>query len=76
MENNIWSVAKTDTLALQGYYQKNKASYLWKDMEEATIITSNEKAVFEEAKVLLEKGNTPQEVKELLNSDTALRVLL
>lgn len=76
MENNIWSVAKTDTLALQGYYQKNKASYLWKDRVEATIITSNEKAALEEAKVLLEKGKTPQEVKELLNSDAALRVLL
>ena len=43
---------------------------------EATIITSNEKAALEEAKVLLEKGKTPQEVKELLNSDAALRVLL
>ena len=76
MENNIWNAAKTDTLALQDYYQKNKASYLWQDRVNATILTSNEKAALEESKVLLQQGKTAQQVKELLNSDTALRVLL
>ena len=76
MENNIWNVVKTDTLALQDYYQKNKASYLWEDRVNATILTSSDETALQESKVLLEKGNTPQEVKELLNSDASLRVLL
>jgi peptidyl-prolyl cis-trans isomerase SurA len=76
MENNIWNIVKTDTLALQDYYQKNKASYLWQDRVNATILTSSDETALQESKVLLEKGKTPQEVKELLNSDVSLRVLL
>ena len=76
MEKNIWNAAKTDTLALQNFYQKNKATYLWQDRVDATILTSNEKAALEESKGLLEQGKTPQQVKELLNSDASLRVLL
>lgn len=76
MEKNIWSATKTDTLALQNYYQKNKASYLWQDRVSATILTSNQRAALDESKALLEQGKTPLEVKELLNSDATLRVLL
>ena len=76
MEKNIWSAIKTDTLALQNYYQKNKASYLWQDRVSATILTSNQRAALDESKALLEQGKTPLEVKELLNSDATLRVLL
>ena len=56
MEKNIWSATKTDTLALQNYYQKNKASYLWQDRVNATILTSNQRAALDESKALLEQG--------------------
>lgn len=76
MEKNIWNVAKTDTLALQAFYQKNKDRYLWQDRVDATILNSDQKVALEESKVLLEQGKTPSQVKTLLNSDEGLRVLL
>jgi peptidyl-prolyl cis-trans isomerase SurA len=76
MEKNIWNEAKTDTLALQNYYNANVARYSWEDRMRATILTSNEKAALDESKKLLEQGKTAEEVKELLNKQGDLRVLL
>ena len=76
MEKNVWNAAKTDTLAQRAFYQKNKATYLWQNRVNASILTSNEIAALQESKVLLQQGKTPSEVKGLLNSDAGLRVML
>lgn len=75
MEQNIWNKAKTDTIALQQYYNTNIAMYSWKDRIRGSVLTSNERAALEESKILLEQGKTPEEVKELLNKEGNLRVL-
>lgn len=76
MQRNIWDVAKSDTLALQKYFNANAAKYTWGKRLDATLFTSNERAALVEAKTLLDQNKTPDEVKEILNIEGKIRVLL
>jgi len=76
MNINIWEKAKNDSIGLQSYYEGAKDNYIWNDRVDAVIISSMSSSIAEEARVLLNQGKTPEEIKELLNTDDKVNVLI
>lgn len=64
MEQEIWKKSKTDTIALQEFYTKNKANYFWGDRVEAVITTSEDKSTAKKVRGLLKKGISVDKIKE------------
>lgn len=56
MEQEIWRKSKQDTIALQNYYEKNKANYFWDDRVEAIVTTSEDKSTAKKVRKLLKKN--------------------
>lgn len=63
MEQEIWSKSKTDTIALQKFYEVNKANYFWNDRVEAIITTSEDKSTAKKVRKLLKKGVSVDDLK-------------
>jgi peptidyl-prolyl cis-trans isomerase SurA len=63
MEQEIWRKSKQDTIALQNYYEKNKANYFWDDRVEAIITTSEDKSTAKKVRKLLKKGVSIDDLK-------------
>jgi peptidyl-prolyl cis-trans isomerase SurA len=76
MKRNIWDKARNDTLALQAYYEKNKGAYQWNERVDAALLTSTERQALLDSKKLLETGNSSAEVKQELNKDGKVRLLV
>ncbi len=56
MENQVWNKAAEDTLGLQDYYERNKASYMWNDRVRAIVVNCQRKDNVEEIKNLVVEG--------------------
>lgn len=76
MDENIWQKAKNDSVGLQNYYEQHKQDYKWKKRVEVDIFSATSKDLAQQVRQLLEKGKTAQEVKENLNSNGSVNVLL
>ena len=75
MNKNIWQIAKTDSIGLKNYYDKNKNNYKWKKRLDVDIYSSSDKITIEEAKTLLMRGEELTTVKKQINSDGKINII-
>ncbi|MBK9223792.1 MAG: peptidylprolyl isomerase [Flavobacterium sp.] len=75
MEKEIWEKSKTDTLGLQSFYNSRKMDYMWKNRLDATIASSTSNEVIKKAQKLLKQKNTPEQVKEKLNTNDKVQIM-
>ncbi len=76
MEKEIWTKAKTDSLGLSNYFNQNSKNYQWKKRYNVNIFSSTDKEVIEKAKKFLEKGKSIDYIKEKLNSDGKINIMV
>jgi peptidyl-prolyl cis-trans isomerase SurA len=76
MSDNIWKKAKEDSLGLEAFYQKTRDQYKWGERIEATIAGTTVKENALRVAELWKEGKTDEEVKELLNSDEKVNVIM
>ena len=76
MEKEIWQKAKTDSIGLKDFYEKNKQKYLWKTRFDAEIYSSTKPEVMKKVLALLKKGNDAKTIKEKFNSEKELNVMM
>jgi peptidyl-prolyl cis-trans isomerase SurA len=76
MEKEIWTKAKTDTLGLTNYFEKNATNYQWKKRYNVNIFSSTDKAIIAKAKKFLSKGKSVTYIKEQLNKDGKINIMV
>ena len=76
MDREIWTKAKTDTLGLSNYFKQNIQNYQWKKRFDANIFSSTDKDVIAKAKKFLEKGKSIDYIKEKLNKDGKINIMV
>ncbi len=76
MNKNIWKKAKTDSIGLQGFYETRKDNYMGKDQIQGDIISSTSNDIAKRVKELLGQEKTSEEIKEMLNADDKVNVLV
>ena len=75
METTIWNTAKTDSLAIQDYYNLNKNKYVSPKRIDAVVASSKEQKILKKVAGLLEKGMEIQQIKALINSNDKIDVI-
>ena len=76
MGKYVWRKAKKDTVGQQEYFKQFQSKYQWKQRVDAEIIGATKEGVIKEVEALLKEGKTGDEIKELLNKDKQVSVLL
>jgi len=70
MEAKIWNAAKTDSVGLHSYFEKNQAKYQWPERYKIQKASTEKKEVASKIESLLkEDGKSLEEVKVLVNSE-------
>lgn len=67
IDQKVWSKAVKDTIGLKEFYTANKDKYMWKDRVEATIYKCESKEVAKQARKLLAKKLSDDELLENIN---------
>ena len=75
METEIWNAAKSDSVGLDNFYQKNKSNYYWKERVDIRLASSSDKAVIKQVKKMLEQGDSDDAIKEALNTNEKVNVI-
>ncbi len=76
MQRNVWDKAKTDSLGMFQFYEKNKRQYQWKERIEGTIFNVNDRNVANEIVTALKKGEGPDKIKARYNTGDKVQVIL
>lgn len=76
MEKEIWNKAKTDTLGLKAFYEKNIAQYQWNPRVEANVFSSTQKDAIDQALKLLKKKKSIDFIKDQLNKDNQVSIMV
>ncbi|EMQ93973.1 Survival protein SurA precursor (Peptidyl-prolyl cis-trans isomerase SurA) [Xanthomarina gelatinilytica] len=75
METEIWNAAKKDSVGLQTYYNKHKDNYFWNQRVDAVVASSAKKTTIKKVQKLLQKNQTPEQIKAALNSESEIDVI-
>ena len=75
LEKDIWTAAKSDTIALQSFYNKNIANYILPKRYDAEIFSTTDKNVAKKMAKLLKKGKDSDTIKSTFNSKEKVQVL-
>lgn len=75
MEREIWQRSKTDTLGLKEFYDTQKEKHLWKTRGDVIIVSSTNMDYIKKALSMLKKNETPQEIKDKLNTKEVVNVM-
>jgi peptidyl-prolyl cis-trans isomerase SurA len=75
MEKEIWDKSKTDTLGLKSFYDAHKINYSWKRRVDVVITSSTNMDVIKKAEKMLKQNNTPDQIKEKLNTKDKVQVM-
>lgn len=75
MEKEIWDKSKTDSIGLNTFYEVRKADYMWKNRIDAIITSSTDIDIIKKAQKLLNQKNTPDQIKEKLNTKDKVQVM-
>ncbi|MCX7550647.1 peptidylprolyl isomerase [Xanthomarina sp. F2636L] len=75
METEIWNAAKNDSVGLQTYYKNNKDNYYWNERADAVVASSAKKSTIKKVHKLLQSQQTPEQIKEALNSENEIDVI-
>lgn len=76
MDREIWTRAKTDTTGIKVYYNANLNKYQWKKRYGVDIFSSTDKAMIEKAQNFLKKGKSIEYIKEKLNKDGKIHIMV
>ena len=76
MEKEIWDRAKTDTIGLNSFYDEHKMEHMWKKRVDVTIASSTKQDIIKKAYSLLKKKEKPQDIKDKLNVDNVINVMM
>ena len=76
MEKEIWDRAKTDTIGLNTFYDEHKMEHMWKKRVDVTIASSTKQDIIKKAHTLLKKKEKPQDIKDKLNVDNVINVMM
>ena len=76
MGKNVWRKAKKDTVGQQKFFSEHQDRYMWKQRVDASIIGATKESVINQVQALLKEGKTGKEIKEQLNSEKEVNVLL
>ncbi|MFY8065096.1 MAG: peptidylprolyl isomerase [Flavobacterium sp.] len=76
MEKEIWDRAKTDTIGLNAFYDEHKMEHMWKKRVDVTIASSTKQDIIKKAHTLLKKKEKPQDIKDKLNVDNVINVMM
>lgn len=75
MEKEIWEKAKTDTIALQNFYETHKNNYRWENRVDAQVFSSTKEDVAKKAQKFLKKGKSADYIKKELNKKGAVDII-
>ncbi|MCF7561660.1 peptidylprolyl isomerase [Sabulilitoribacter multivorans] len=75
METTIWNVAKTDSINIQEYFNKNKDKYVLPKRIDAVIASSPKQKTLKKVSELLEKKMNLEQIKALVNSNDKIEVI-
>ncbi|GAA3784634.1 peptidylprolyl isomerase [Corallibacter vietnamensis] len=75
METQIWNTSKTDSLGIQEYYNAHKEDYYWNKRADAVVASSADKKTIKKVAKLLKKGESPETIKESLNTNGKVNVI-
>lgn len=75
MEKEIWEKAKTDTIALQNFYNANKDKYQWKERVSGEIFSTTDKKMAAQVRKLLKQGKPADFIKGEFNKDGKVNVM-
>ena len=76
MGKNVWEKARKDTLGQKAYFEAHKQNYRWNDRIDANVFNSPKKEVLNEVIKMLQEGKTAKEIKETLNKNDQVSVIL
>ena len=76
MEKEIWNKAKTDTTGLNNYFKSNLNNYQWKKRFTADVFSSTDELVIEKAHKFLKKGKSIDYIKEKLNKEGKINIMV
>ncbi|MQP24849.1 peptidylprolyl isomerase [Flavobacterium sp. LMO8] len=76
MEKEIWNRAKSDTTGLMNFHKANIQNYQWKKRHNVDILSSTDKATIEKAQKFLKKGKSIEYIKEKLNKNGKVNVMV
>ena len=76
MKKNVWQKAKRDTVGLKNYYDQVAANYSWDERINAEILSGGDQAKIKEAKVMLSSGKSAEAIKEALNIEGKVNVII
>lgn len=76
MEKEIWNRAKSDTTALMNFHKANIQNYQWKKRYNVDILSSTDKGTIEKAQKFLKKGKSIDYIKEKLNQDGKVNIMV
>ncbi len=75
MNASIWQKAKQDSIGLEKFFNKNRKDYKWEERVETLMVTATTEEMAREARKLLKKGKSEQEIKDALNSKSEVNVI-
>jgi len=76
MEKEIWERSKTDTTGLKNFYETQKNEHLWKNRLDVVVASSTKMEVIKKAQAMLKKNAEPQAIKDKLNTDKVVEVMI
>lgn len=76
MEKEIWNRAKSDTTGLMNFHKANIQNYQWKKRHDVDILSSTDKVTIEKAQSFLKKGKSIDYIKEKLNKDGKVNIMV
>lgn len=75
METTIWNTAKTDSLAIQDYYNSHKNKYITPKRIDAVVASSKEQKTLKKVAKLLKEGMELKQIKALINGNDKIDVI-
>ena len=75
METTIRNAARTDSIAVQDFYNAHKENYMWPDRVHAVVAASSNENILKKVGKLLEKDTDPEEIKSLYNKNNEINII-
>lgn len=75
MEKEIWEKAKTDSIGLQQFFNKNNANYVWKKRVEVISASSVKEEFVKKALEMLANGKSIEQIKTELNTKDVVNIM-
>jgi peptidyl-prolyl cis-trans isomerase SurA len=75
METTIWNSSRTDSIAIQDYYDNHKSSYMWPERVHAVVASSSNESTIKNVAKLLDKNTDTEDIKSIINKNNEVNVI-